>query len=220
MQYKAVLFDLDGTLLDTLGDLHSAVNFALRSCGFPERSLAEIRSFVGNGVRLLVERSVPSGTSPDAIAECLSAFRAEYDLHMNVLTSPYDGVIDLLRSLQKRGMKIAVVSNKYDKAAKALVEAHFGSLVDICLGTLDGVPPKPAPDTANRILAALNLCASDAAYVGDSGVDFQTATNAGLPFYGVSWGFWDRDRLEACGAARICDSAGELYAALTCDTAD
>ena len=218
MRYKTVLFDLDGTLLNTLGDLHSAVNFALRGHGFPERTLPEIRSFVGHGIRNLIERSVPAGTPQDAIASCLCAFQAEYNRHMNVLTCPYDGVIDLLRRLREQGVRTAVVSNKYDSAAKALVEAHFAGLIDMCLGALENVPSKTAPDTTNMILDAFGLAPAEAAYVGDSGVDCATAANAKLPFFGVSWGFWDRDRLAESGAQRICDSAGELLAALTGDT--
>ena len=215
MRYKAVLFDLDGTLLDTLGDLHSAVNFALEKNGFEKRTLAEVRSFVGNGVKKLIERALPENAGEAAFNACFADFTAQYDTHMNVLTKPYDGVVDVLRSLKEMGVRVAVVSNKYDSAAKELVAAHFGSLVDICFGTLENVPVKPAPNTANMALAAFGLCAADAAYVGDSGVDCATAANANLPFYGLSWGFWDKDRLENAGAhVCICDSAPELLEAL------
>ena len=211
MQYKAVLFDLDGTLLDTLGDLHAAVNFALERGGYPLRTLAEVRSFVGNGVKKLIERARPCGASAEAVGRCLADFTAEYDRNMNVLTKPYDGVTDVLRALKKQGVKTAVVSNKYDSAAKELVRAHFGDLADLCYGTLEGVPAKPAPDTANMALAGLGVSPAEAAYVGDSGVDCLTAANAGLPFYGVTWGFWDKDRLAAAGEhAALCDTAAEL----------
>ncbi|MBQ4085173.1 MAG: HAD hydrolase-like protein [Clostridia bacterium] len=210
MAYKAVLFDLDGTLLDTLGDLHSAVNFALEKNGYPTRTLAQVRAFVGNGVKKLIERALPEGATEAEIALCLADFTAEYDRHMNVLTRPYDGVVNVLRELKARGVRIAVVSNKYDSAAKALVQAHFGDLIDICFGTLKNVPAKPAPNTANMALAAFGLSAAEAAYVGDSGVDCSTAANANLPFIALSWGFWDRDRLEQAGAKVICDSAEEL----------
>lgn len=215
MKYKAVLFDLDGTLLDTLGDLHAAVNFALEKAGYPQRTLAEVRSFVGNGVKKLIERALPEGAPEDVVTSCLADFTAQYDSHMNVLTKPYDGVMDVLRALKVQGVKVAVVSNKYDSAAKALVQAHFGELVDICYGTLAGVPAKPAPDTANMALADLKADTSEAAYVGDSGVDCATAANARLPFYGVTWGFWDKDRLAAAGEhASLCNSAAELLKAL------
>lgn len=211
MQYKAVLFDLDGTLLDTLGDIHSAVNVALEKHAFAPRTLAEVRSFVGNGVKKLIERALPQGTAPDIVEVCLADFTAEYDRHMNVLTRPYDGIAEVLCVLKAQGVKIAVVSNKYDSAAKALVEAHFGGLADLCLGSLKNVPAKPAPNTANMALAAFGIDRSEAAYVGDSGVDCQTAANASLPFFGVTWGFWDKDRLAAAGEhAALCDTAAQL----------
>lgn len=210
MAYKAVLFDLDGTLLNTLGDLHSAVNFALEKNGYPPRTLAQVRAFVGNGAKKLIERALPEGATEEEVALCFADFTAEYDRHINVLTRPYNGVTDVLRELKARGVRVAVVSNKYDSAAQTLVQTHFGDLVDICFGTLKNVPAKPAPNTANMALAAFGLSADEAVYVGDSGVDCSTAANANLPFIALSWGFWDRDRLEQAGAKVICDSAEEL----------
>lgn len=217
MLYQTVLFDLDGTLLDTLGDLRSAVNFALEKHGFAPRTLPEIRSFVGNGVKKLVERALPQGTAPAIVEACLADFTAEYDAHMNVLTKPYDGLVDLLRALKAQGVKTAVVSNKYDSAAKALVQAHFGDLIDFTIGTLENVPTKPAPDTARMAMAALEADAARTAYVGDSGVDCKTAAAAGLPFFGVCWGFWDKVRLADAGAERLYDDAASLLCALQAD---
>lgn len=214
MRYSAVLFDLDGTLLDTLGDLHSAVNFALKKHGYAPRSLEEIRSFVGNGVRRLVQRALPEGIGEDVLERCLADFTAEYDRHMNMYTHPYDGVCDVLHALQDAGVRVAVVSNKYDSAAKALVRAHFGDLVHFTIGTLENVPAKPAPDTARTAMQALGADANATAYVGDSGVDCQTAAAAGLPFFAVDWGFWDYDRLAGAGAGQIFSDAGSLLRAL------
>lgn len=215
MKYKAVLFDLDGTLLDTLGDLHSALNFAMKKNGFALHTMQETRSFVGNGVKKLIERALPENAGEQALSACLDDFKAEYDRHINVLTKPYPGIVDVLHALRAQGVRVAVVSNKYDSAAKELVEAHFGSLVELCIGNLANVPVKPAPNTANMALAAFGITAAEAAYVGDSGVDCQTAANAGLPFYGVTWGFWDKDRLTVSGKnTAICDTAAELLAQL------
>lgn len=210
MRYRAVLFDLDGTLLDTLEDLRGAVNFAVRQQGYPERSLEEIRSFVGNGVAALVARSLPEDAPADAFDKALPVFKAEYDRHMNVKTRPYEGVKDVLAVLRSRGIRTGVVSNKYDTAAKSLVKAHFGDLVDLCLGTFPQIPVKPAPDTTNMLLKAFDANSKNAVYVGDSGVDLRTAGNAGLPFIGVAWGFWGGDRLKEAGASRIADTAEAL----------
>lgn len=215
MRYKAVLFDLDGTLLDTLEDLRGAVNFALTHFGYPERSLAEIRSFVGNGVGALVRRALPENASEETFQAALASFKAEYDRHMNVKTRPYEGMADMLNALRALGVRTGVVSNKYDSAAKSLVRAHFGDAADLCLGTFPDIPVKPAPDTTFMLLKAFGADGKSAVYVGDSGVDLRTASNAGLPFIGVSWGFWGRDRLIEAGAYRVADTSSQLFAMLS-----
>jgi len=217
MRYKAVLFDLDGTLLDTLGDLHAALNFALAQNGFPGHSLAEVRSYVGDGVKKLIERALPEGASAFAAEQCLADFKEEYNRHIDVLTKPYEGIVDALRTLRENGVRVAVVTNKYDSAAQLLVREYFGELAELVIGNIKNVPVKPAPNTANMALAAFGVHACEAAYVGDSGVDCMTAANAGLDFYGLTWGFWDRERLASAGKGVLCDSAEELLGHLLRD---
>lgn len=214
LPYSTVIFDLDGTLLDTLQDLADSVNHVLSLHQMPLRSLDEIRQFVGNGVELLICRAVPAGTAPDLEAQCLSEFRAYYAAHMSDHTAPYSGVPELLESLARAGIRVAVVSNKFDGAVKGLCRSYFGSLVPVAIGESQGVARKPAPDTVFRALAELGAEAGGAVYVGDSEVDIQTARNAGLPCLSVSWGFRDSALLTEQGAKRIFSSPGTLQAFL------
>ncbi len=210
MNLKAVLFDLDGTLTDTLGDLTISVNHALEKCGFPARSAEEVRSFVGNGVRKLIYRSVPADT-PEAVAEnCLDIFKEYYKNNSLVETKPYDGVVELLAELKNRGVKVAVVTNKMHTAAVDIVDHFFGNLVDFTVGQIDGVAQKPQPDGIYLALEKLCVSRQSAVYAGDSEVDCITARNAGIPCIGVTWGFRDRDVLEAHGADFIADKAEEI----------
>ncbi len=214
MKYQGILFDLDGTLLDTLGDLADAVNAALAKHGFPPRTEAEVRSFVGNGIANLIARSVPAGTDENTVMACLADFRAYYAENMNVRTKPYEGILDLLTWLQAEGIPVGVVSNKIDFAAKALCGAHFGNLLGAVVGECEGLRRKPAPDTVERVLALLGLSAADCVYVGDSDVDILTAANAGMPCISVDWGFRPREELLSAGAATICSTVADLRAAL------
>lgn len=201
---KAIIFDLDGTLLNTLKDLKESTNFALRKFGYPERTLEEIRCFVGNGVRKLIERSVPEGC--ENIEECLDIFKKKYVENMYNHTTPYVGIEDVLKNLHLLGVKTAVLSNKFDLAVKELCKKYFGDLIDIAIGQFDDVPPKPAP---NGVVKALKkLGEKTALYVGDSEVDVQTAKNANLPCIGVSWGFRDKENLK--GAEFIIDNPSEI----------
>ncbi|MBQ7121652.1 MAG: HAD family hydrolase [Clostridia bacterium] len=208
--FNTIVFDLDGTLTDTLDDLRSSVNFALSQFGFPERSRDEIRSFVGNGVRRLIYRSVPENTDTATAEKCLEVFKEHYKANSCVETKPYDGIVDLLETLKKRGIKTAVVTNKMHEAAADIVEYFFGGLIDITIGQTEKVAPKPAPDSVFLALEKLGVSKEDAVYVGDSEVDCMTAHNAGIPCIGVTWGFRDREVLEANGADYIAENSQDI----------
>lgn len=200
MMYKAVIFDLDGTLLDTLEDLADSVNEMLRAFSCPERSLEEIRLFVGNGMKKLVERSVPENFDKSRQNSAYEFFRQSYKKNMRNKTCPYDGILDCLEELQKLGIKTAVTSNKNDDAVKGLCEEYFGNLVTLAVGAREGVPSKPDPTMVNNVIEELNVEKTDCIFVGDSDTDIITAKNAELKSIGVLWGFRDREVLEKSGA--------------------
>ena len=209
-EYPFAIFDLDGTLLDTLGDLHAAVNHALREFGFPERSISEVRRFIGNGVVKLMERSTPDGTDEKTDAECLKVFREYYLSHMADTTAPYEGIIDLLKALRENGVKTAVVSNKLHPAVVGLCEDYFGGLIDVALGVAEESERKPAPVNVFRAMEKMGSDKGNTIYIGDSEVDVQTAENAGLPCIGVLWGFRDKDELLSAGAEFIAADTNEV----------
>nr|WP_317324415.1 HAD-IA family hydrolase [uncultured Flavonifractor sp.] len=213
--YRTVIFDLDGTLLDTLQDLADSTNYVLALHKMPLRSLDEIRRFVGNGVGQLIHLAVPAGTPEQEKAQCLADFRAHYLLNMENRTAPYPGILALLDSLNQAGIKLAVVSNKFDGAVKGLCASYFGDRIRVAIGESETVARKPAPDTVLRALAELEADAEGAVYVGDSEVDIETARNAGLPCLSVSWGFRDADFLRSRGARSILSSPAALLALLT-----
>lgn len=210
MKYKAVIFDMDGTILNTLEDLKNATNYSLRQFGMPERSLEEVRMFVGNGIRKLVERAVPAGTSKEKIDQILDVFLEYYEIHSADNTSPYPGILELVEKLKKSGIKTAVSTNKADVPAQELGREYFNGIFDLIVGQQDGLKVKPAPDSVNKILSILDIQKKDAIYIGDSDVDVQTAKNSGLDFIGVSWGFRGREFLEKNGAKNIVDNANEI----------
>lgn len=210
MKYDAVIFDLDGTLTDTLGDLRNSVNYALNQFGFPERSLDEVRSFVGNGVRRLIYLSVPENTSEEVSEKCLDVFKEYYKENSLVETKPYDGIIEMIEKLRNDGVKTAVVTNKMHEAAEDIVRIFFGNLIDVTLGQVDGVAQKPQPDGINLVLEKLGVSKEKAVYVGDSEVDCITAKNAEIPCIGVTWGFRDKDVLIENGADIIVDSPEDI----------
>lgn len=210
MKKKAVIFDLDGTLLDTLTDLAASVNYALSAMGYPERTTDEIRTFVGNGVGSLIRKAVPENTDAARINETLELFSEYYGRHLNDNTKPYVGIEELLRNLKTNGIKTGVVSNKFDAAVKNLCRDIFGGKLDVCVGERSGVRRKPAPDGVLTALGTLKVSAADAVYVGDSDTDALTARNAGMDFVGVDWGFRTREVLESGGAEKIASSADEL----------
>lgn len=210
--YDTYIFDLDGTLLDTLDDLAAAVNHALRAYGMPEHSRDAVRQFVGNGVRLLMIRAIPGGEQNPQFEAVFSTFRQYYLVHSLDTTRPYDGITEMLTTLRQRGCRTAVVSNKFDAATKELCRHFFPDTIEVAVGEheAEGIRKKPAPDTVNEALSQLGVDRRDAVYVGDSDVDLQTARNAGLPCISVLWGFRDKDFLTANGATTFIASPAEL----------
>lgn len=210
--YKVFIFDLDGTLLDTLGDLASAVNYALRTHGMPEHSIDAVRRFVGNGVRVLIQRAMPDGEFNLQFEDVLATFRQYYLEHSLDTTRPYDGIPEMLSELRRRGCRTAVVSNKFDAATKELCRHFFADSIEVAIGEheAEGIRRKPAPDTVLEALRQLGVTKENAVYVGDSDVDILTARNAGLPCISVLWGFRDRDFLQANGATTFVTSPLQL----------
>lgn len=212
---NTVIFDLDGTILNTLDDLTDAVNFAMRSHGFPQHSADKIKTFVGNGIRKLIERSLPQDCSNEMLEECFTEFCEYYKEHLNDKTAPYDGIIELLQDLQNGSFKTAVVTNKAEFAAKVLCEKIFGDLITVTVGSNDSIRHKPYPDGTLKALEKLHAKAENAYFVGDSDVDVKTAKNAGIDFIGVLWGFRDKTVLEGAGATVFAENSQELKAILT-----
>ena len=213
-QYDTYIFDLDGTLLDTLDDLAAAVNYALRTYGMPEHSRDDVRRFVGNGVRMLMIRAIPNGEQNPRFEEAFSTFRQYYLEHSLDRTRPYDGVPEMLKALKQRGCRLAVVSNKFYAATQELCRHFFADTIEVAVGEheAEGIRKKPAPDTVNEALSQLGADRHNAVYVGDSDVDLQTARNAGLPCISVLWGFRDKDFLLANGATTLITTPQELTA--------
>lgn len=210
MSYTTIVFDLDGTLLNTLDDLKDSVNYALSKLGYPIKTLDEVRKSVGNGAKLLIDRVVPEGTSPENSAKCLQIYQQHYTTNMQNKTCPYDGIVELLKTLKEMGVKLAIVSNKYDAYVKSLCKEFYGDYIQVAIGESPEVAKKPAPDSVYTALNVLDASKAEAIYVGDSDVDVQTAHNAGLPCVGVTWGFRDRDILKEEGADFIIDKPCEL----------
>jgi phosphoglycolate phosphatase len=211
MMKTTYIFDLDGTLLDTLQDLAAAVNFALRKNGMEEHSIDDIRRFVGNGVRKLIERAVPDGSKNPRIEEVFADFRSYYMQHSLDATKPYDGITEILQELKQRGCKMAVVSNKMMAATQELV-AHFFPEIEVAIGEneAEGIRKKPAPDMVFEALHRLGAEAESAVYIGDSDVDIQTAKNAGVPCISVLWGFRNREFLLEHGAQHFIEKPSEI----------
>ena len=214
MKKTTVVFDLDGTLLDTLQDLANAVNYALEQQGMPKRTLEEVRQFVGNGVRLLMIRAVPDGENNPLFEETFALFKEYYGEHCNDTTCLYPGVEEMITSLKAQGYRLAIVSNKADFAVKELQQIYFKGKIEVAIGEKDGIRKKPAPDTVMQALKELGSSSEEAVYVGDSDVDIATAANSGMPCISVTWGFRDVPFLKEHGATHLAASAEELYAIL------
>lgn len=206
---KAIIFDLDGTLLDTLSDLTDSVNYALGTMGYPQRSEREVRMFVGNGVKKLIDRCIPD-ESDEVRADVLKVFVEHYKSNMTNKTKPYLGITQALERFRSMGYKIAIVSNKFDAAVKKLSDMYFAAMIDEAIGESERVRKKPAPDSVLTAMELLKTDKGSAVYVGDSDVDVLTAHNASIKCIGVTWGFRDRDVLEKAGADYIASTALEL----------
>lgn len=212
MPYSTYIFDLDGTLLDTLGDLAASVNYAMSTHHLPEHSVDEVRMMVGNGVRKLMERAIPDGAANPCFDEAFATFRHHYMEHQLDTTRPYDGIIETLQELKRRGCRTAVVSNKFDAATKSLCNHFFSGLIDVAIGENEaaGIHKKPAPDTVFEAIRLLGVSREEAVYVGDSDVDIATAQASGIPCISVLWGFRNREFLIAHGATTLIGSPTEL----------
>ena len=213
MNKKSVIFDLDGTLLNTLEDLADSTNFALEYYKFPPRTVDEIRQFVGNGVKKLIERAIPDGLNNPYFENCLALFKKHYQENMFNKTACYDGISQMLDRLKSMGIKTAVVSNKFDDAVKGLCDRYFGGLIDFCAGENEqfGIRKKPAPDTVLKVLKQFNFKPEQAIYVGDSEVDIQTAKNANIDCISVLWGFKDKEFLLNSGAKILISKPDEIF---------
>ena len=210
MKTDTVIFDLDGTLLNTLEDLADSTNYAMRAFGLKERSINEVRNFVGNGVDVLIERAVEGAISKEQELECLDVFKQHYSKNMDNKTKPYDGIMDVIKELLKRGYHIAIVSNKFDAAVKGLNVDYFEGLFPVAIGASDTVAKKPAPDSVIKALQELHSDKERAVYVGDSDVDIMTARNSGLPCISVTWGFRDEELQRSMGTDYIIHKPAEL----------
>lgn len=211
-QYDTYIFDLDGTLLDTLDDLSAATNYALAQYGMPQHTKEAVRRFVGNGVRMLMVRAVPDGEHNPLFESVLQAFREYYLQHAIDSTQPYDGIMEMLHELKRRGCRLAVVSNKFCTATEELCRHFFPDTIAVAIGENEaaGIRKKPAPDTVVEALRQLGATPEGAVYVGDSEVDVETARNSGLPCISVLWGFRDSDFLSSHGATVFAESPHHL----------
>ena len=209
-KYKTYIFDLDGTLLSTLADLAASTNYALRTHHMPERSLDEVRRFVGNGVKKLMERAIPDGLNNPLFEETFATFRQHYMQHNLDTTQPYPGIMQLLEQLKAEGKNIAVVSNKFYAATRELCRHFFGDLVPVAIGEREDIRKKPAPDTVIEALRELGVDKEGAVYIGDSDVDIMTAKNSCMPCVSVLWGFRDKEFLLEHGATTLISKPEEM----------
>lgn len=214
MKFNTIIFDLDGTLLNTLDDLRDSLNEILTQKGFEARSLEEVRLFVGNGVRNLVKRSLPEYCSEDEITAVMNEFKEHYKNNMQNKTRPYNGIMELLLDLNRFNYKMAIVSNKYDSAVKELAKTYFGNLIPVAIGETSEIKRKPAPDSIFTAVKELGSDLSSTILVGDSETDVRTAKNAGIPCIGVTWGFRCREVLRSEGADFLIDTPKELLTLL------
>lgn len=210
MAYTTYIFDMDGTILNTIEDLTDATNYAMKAMGYPIHTSDEVKGFVGNGIRKLIERAVPAGTDETGIIKTHEFFTEYYKAHCQDKTVPYDGIIELLQELKKRGKKLAVVSNKAHYAVKELADNMFLGLFDVALGEKDGVNKKPARDMVDIVLSELNESTENAVYIGDTDVDFNTAKNSEMDCILVTWGFRGEEFLAQFPAKYTVDKPEEI----------
>lgn len=211
MRYQTAIFDMDGTILETLEDMCASVNVTMDHVGYPRRTMDEVRRFVGNGAAKLIERCMPAGAEDPRYPAALEFYRAYYDAHAQIKTGPYPGIPELLNQLSREGVRLAVVSNKPDEAVRALTERYFPGVFPVAIGNRDGWATKPAPDSVYEAMRLLGARRESTVYVGDSDVDVDTARNAGLDSVIVTWGFRDEDFLRAHGAQHLAHNTDELY---------
>lgn len=209
-----VIFDMDGTVLNTLEDLTDAVNHVFSQFDLPPRTIDEYRKFFGNGIGYAMRCAAPEGTPDELIDKMIPVFREYYDKHCLDKTKPYDGILELMRSLKAKGYKMAIVSNKIDSAVKELNDRFFSDYVSVAIGEKANVRRKPAPDTVIAALKELHSERSEAVYIGDSEVDLKTAQNSGLPCIAVLWGFRDRDHLTENGAVLFAEKPADVLSVL------
>ncbi len=214
MKYKTVIFDMDGTILNTLEDLADALNYALKNNGFPVRQLKETRTFMGNGIMNFIRKGAPEGTDSGILEKIKKDIDSYYSVHCADRTRPYPGIPELLTALRKKGYRTAVVSNKEDYAVQKLCSRYFDGLFDAYAGERRGIRRKPAPDTVNEVLRKFRCRREEAVYIGDSEVDIQTAENADMDSLIVDWGYRDRDFLKAHGAGKLFSDTESLRAAI------
>lgn len=210
MKYDLIIFDMDGTILNTLEDLKNSLNYVLQQAGYQTRTLEEVRTFVGNGIRKTIERALPSDIEEEKVDELFSLFMDYYAIHNTDNTKPYNGVIELLKELKHLGYKTAVVSNKQDSAVKSLCKKFFTGLFDVEIGEMENIAKKPEPDEVNEVLKILNIARTKSIYIGDSEVDIQTAQNSKMKSIIVDWGFRDRKFLYEHGAEVIVSNPSEI----------
>ena len=210
MKYDTMIFDLDGTLLNTLDDLASSVNYALERCGYPLRTTEEVRTFIGNGVSILMRRAIPKEATDCEHSKALDIFKDHYAQNSRNTTKPYAGIIDMLKTLKEKGYSLAIVSNKIDFAVKDLRDEFFFDYIDVAIGDSEDTENKPAPDMVYKALDELGKDGGKAVYVGDTDVDLQTAENSGMDCISVSWGYRTHTELEGYGAKMIADTPDEV----------
>ena len=210
MKYQTYIFDLDGTLINSLGDLAASTNHALRSSGYPERTTDEVRRFIGNGVHKLIERAVPTTATPDDISRVYNIFRQYYLAHGTDNTHPYDGIMEMLHELRRCGKKIAVVSNKFYDATKELTDFYFPNMLDAAIGENVHLRKKPNPDIVLEALRQMGVTNENAVYIGDSDVDIDTARNCGMPCVSVLCGYRDRRFLTEHGATTFAKAPEDI----------
>ncbi|MCI6160298.1 MAG: HAD family hydrolase [Prevotellaceae bacterium] len=209
-EYQNYIFDLDGTLLNTLQDLTASTNYALRTWNMPEHSVDDIRRFVGNGVKLLMQRAVPNGLDNPHFEEAYRTFREHYLEHSLDTTQPYPGIMQMLGTLKESGKGIAVVSNKFNAATQDLCHHFFGDYVTVAVGEREGIRKKPAPDTVIEAMRQMEAMVKNSVYIGDSDVDVAVARNSGLPCISVLWGFRDKEFLMENGATVFVEKPEEV----------
>lgn len=206
---NTIIWDMDGTILNTLDDLKDSVNYALETCGFAPHNDEEIKQMLGNGIKVLVELAVPNGLNNPKFDECFEIFKRRYQLHMNDKTRPYPQIAEVMQELKQKGYKQAIVSNKIDEAVQNLAKTYY-PFVDVAIGEREGLKRKPEPDMVWQALKELNAKKEEAVYIGDSEVDLATAKNALLDCISVAWGFRTIDMLKACKAKRIVEKPKQI----------